>query len=93
MSTALEQIQNSYDWREAFGYAGEPETCAARYNGGPDVQSMDDAASTPFDLSDVAHIEHHAEGENDGPSWIAVGRLNDGRFFYLSAGCDYTGWD
>ncbi len=34
-----------------------------------------------------------SEGENDGPDWLLFGQLKDGRFFFLSAGCDYTGWD
>lgn len=33
------------------------------------------------------------DGENDGEEWLCVGRLKDGRWFILSAGCDYTGWD
>ena len=32
------------------------------------------------------------EGENDERDWIAIVRLNDGRFAFVSAGCDYTGW-
>ena len=24
---------------------------------------------------------------------MCYGQLNDGRWFYLEAGCDYTGWD
>lgn len=47
----------------------------------------------PFDLSEVAAIIKADEGFNDGDRWLAVGVLNDGRFFFLSAGCDYTGWD
>ena len=33
------------------------------------------------------------DGENDGDEWIAVFRLKDGKFAYLEAGCDFTGWD
>lgn len=46
-----------------------------------------------FELSDVATILRDEEGQNDGDPWRAVGVLKDGRFFYLSAWCDYTGWD
>lgn len=42
---------------------------------------------------DVAEIIATDEGYNDGDRWLAVGRMKDGRYFFLSAGCDYTGWD
>lgn len=34
-----------------------------------------------------------SEGENDGQPWMCYGLLKDGRYFYLEAWCDYTGWD
>ena len=52
-----------------------------------------DIAHSGFTAGDVAEITWIDEGENDGPSWIIGGRLHDGRWFFLSAGCDYTGWD
>lgn len=46
-----------------------------------------------LDREDVASIIAMEEGENDGANWIMIGKLKDGRYFWLSAGCDYTGWD
>lgn len=46
-----------------------------------------------FDANEVASIIKWDEGENDGDSWLAVGTLKNGLFFFLSAWCDYTGWD
>ena len=46
-----------------------------------------------FTIDDVAEIHESDDGENDGPEWIMFGVLKDGRWFYLHAGCDYTGWD
>lgn len=77
-----------YDWGEAFAYAGEPGGC-----GEPELTGFNAVAITPFARWDVAHVEAASEGENDGPSWLCVGRLYDGRWFALKAGCDYTGWD
>lgn len=93
MLTELE----GFDWQEAFGYAGEPGTCATEYQGAlgrpepclPDL----DISCDPFTREDVEHIVALREGENDGPEWLIYGRLRDGRWFALSAGCDYTGWD
>ena len=31
--------------------------------------------------------------ENLQRAWVIAGKTNDGRWFCLSAGCDYTGWD
>ena len=82
---------DSYDWREAFGYAGEPDT-----EGSPDIRSAvpgDYVSCLPFARQDVAEIFHSIDGENDGPPWRMIGLLHDGRYFYLEAGCGYTGWD
>ena len=46
-----------------------------------------------FGTDDVSEIIDYKQGENDGLNWIMYGRLKDGRYFALSAGCDYTGWD
>lgn len=72
--------REEYDWREAFVYAG---TIRTAYQCDP----------APFGLDDVAEALHAVNGENDGPSWLMVGKLKDGRYFFLDAGCDYTGWD
>lgn len=47
----------------------------------------------PFAISDVAEVIAVADGENDGENWLGVFRLRDGRFAFVTAGCDYTGWD
>lgn len=83
------------DWREAFGYAGEPDTCATSYQHGVDIRAAlptSTVSLAPFTREDVADIVAMSEGENDGPPWVIYGRLHDGRWFYLEAGCDYTGW-
>ena len=41
---------------------------------------------------DLTEIIAVSEGENDGPDWLAVARHKDGRYVYVRAGCDYTGW-
>jgi hypothetical protein len=46
-----------------------------------------------WDISSVVEVISAALGENDGESWVCVVRLDDGRYGFLEAGCDYTGWD
>lgn len=81
-----------WNWHEAFGYAGEIEACGCQ----PPSQAVPMGAQiplNPFSREDVKKVHAYAEGENDGPSWVCIGELWDGRFFHLEAGCDYTGWD
>lgn len=84
------EILEGYDWQEAFGYAGEPGTYGEA-SVSPCVGT--ETPVTPFTREDVVEVIASKEGENDGPNWKLLGRLSDGRFFFLSAGCDYTGWD
>jgi hypothetical protein len=41
---------------------------------------------------DVAEVVASVDGVNDGAAWSGVFRLKDGRFMFISASCDYTGW-
>ncbi len=88
-------VLNTYDWREAFGYAGD----ASAYAGYDRPIPADPAGNrethdlTPFSRDDVRIILWIEEGENDEESWIIAGVLHDERGFTLQAGCDYTGWD
>ena len=76
----IEEMKGSYDWQEAFGFANE-------------IRGAYKCAINGFGIDDVASIIASDEGENDGDPWLMVGTLKDGRFFFLSAWCDYTGWD
>ena len=92
---------NDYDWQEVFALAGEADTAhrsedswsynnTASIHRAPILASVDTA---PFAREDVAEIIWIDDGENDGPDWLIGGTLNDGRWFFIAAGCDYTGWD
>lgn len=76
----IAEMKDDYDWKEAFSYA-------------TNIRTATGCEASPFGIDDVDQIINFSTGENDGPSWIMVGKLKDGRFFFLSAGCDYTGWD
>lgn len=81
----------SYDWHEAFSYAGEPDCCgsASVKSAAPHIEVSEE----PFDRFDIEEVIALREGENDEKNWVCVGRLEDSRWFALDAGCDYTGWD
>lgn len=84
---------DDYDWREAFGCAGDPE---GEFNSA-DVRRANPADSeisiAPFGRLDVEEVYAKQDGEADERDWMVLGKLKDGRYFFLSAGCDYTGWD
>lgn len=76
----LEAFKADYDWCAAFHEAVH-HSCGSNYY------------EDPGPISHVAEVLHAAEGLNDESDWLAVGRWDDGKFFVMSAGCDYTGWD
>lgn len=74
---------DDYDWEQAFSFGGGRVMLAM----GSSVEAA------PFTREDVVEIIGITAGENDGEPWEIAGRLADGRWFFLSAWCDYTGWD
>lgn len=76
------EILNDYDWDEVFKYATPAWVPESKASG----------VAAPFTRDDVAEVIGKDEGENDGAEWIMAGRLNDERWFFIAAGCDYTGW-
>ena len=46
-----------------------------------------------FTFQDVDEVIIAKEGENDGESWKLVVKLKSGKFGWLTAWCDYSGWD
>ena len=81
---------DDYDWEQVFGAAGEE---SAYGRGEPSVVAGDDAHAGRFTRENVVSVLAMENGENDGPSWIGVFKLDDGRWAFLEGSCDYTGWD
>lgn len=44
-----------------------------------------------MDPKNIATVDRR-DGENDEASWLAMGETRDGRWWFISAWCDYTGW-
>lgn len=42
--------------------------------------------------SDIALVVSAIDGENDEENWVGVFLMKDGKFLYITAWCDYTGW-
>lgn len=45
------------------------------------------------DPANIESVIASDEGQNDGESWIALFKMKNGTFCFLTAWCDYTGWD
>ena len=77
-------VLDDCEWESAFNEAMKDIRAAPP---GSDVSTKE------FFTTDVASILGIHEGERDEEDWQVAGQLGDHRWFYLSAGCDYTGWD
>jgi hypothetical protein len=71
------------DWRHVFRVALETAPAGVEGYAG---------STATFGIADVAEVIATANGENDGASWVGAFRLRDGRFAFVEASCDYTGW-
>ena len=76
-------VGNDYDWSDAFQVACRD---------GISIVAGSACEKDPFTPEDIAETLYASEGENDEADWLWVGRLVDGRWAFVSAWCDYTGW-
>lgn len=85
----LAELLEDYDWAQVFAdeNAGNVNKLTTEVPPGAPV------STAPASRSDVAEIIAAVNGDNDGPDWLGVFLLKDGRYLVASGGCDYTGWD
>jgi hypothetical protein len=79
-ASEIDEWRNNYDWDEAF-------ICANR----DQRTGVLDVETSEITIPNVASVLLMQEGENDEESWLMAGICKDGRYFFLSAWCDYTG--
>jgi hypothetical protein len=94
MSTHAQVYQGEPDngsrsWRELKD-AGELASIPERIR---DYSWCEAFGYAPFLITDVAEVLFAVDGERDEDSWVGCFRLKNGEYGYLTAGCDYTGWD
>lgn len=92
------ELALDYDWSAAFeftGWSGKGRTNGNASGRAPTWCVADDRKDPiePFGPEEVAEVIAHSPGEHDAQNWLLVGRLDNGLYFFLDAGCDYTGWD
>jgi uncharacterized protein (TIGR02996 family) len=52
-----------------------------------------EAMMARFTLADIATIIAKSPGINEDTDWLCLGQLHNGRYFFIEAGCSYSGWD
>ena len=88
----IPEVLDSYGMGQIFG-AGGVEEC---HWGGDKPRAVPPGSSVPTDgfaRWDVKAVHGFQEGENEGPHWMALVELWDGRWAFLDGSCDYTGFD
>lgn len=55
------------------------------------IEAMQHAKEN-FEFKDVDKIIFEREGDNDVCNWLLIVLLKTGKYGWLSAGCDYSGW-
>lgn len=87
----LDELRESYDWKEAFAYADGQNGAGGSASPTP-VEGFK-GKTGPVKITDVVEIIAYEDGENDGAEWIGVFKTKHGHFLFLAAVCDFTGWD
>lgn len=59
--------------------------------GPPRVEYLDGLPEVPVDWSAIAELVYIADGRGDGPNWLLVARLADGRWIYFTHVVQITG--
>jgi len=90
---SIEAFLSDPDWCDAFGEAMgvEPDACCKERRNVRRILGFT-GSNEPFARSDVQRIIAISDGVNDELDWIGLFELNDGRFAFVRAGCDFTGW-
>jgi hypothetical protein len=86
LTMTLDELKNHSTWNNAFAACAEdkPPRGVLGYAG---------SSLSTVSINDVREIIAVDDGENEGAHWIGAFLLNDGRFVFLSAWCDSTGFD
>lgn len=80
---SLKKMRQDGNWKQAMEVASSAVGAVLGYTGSVEFNGW----------GEIDTVIASDDGCNDGPNWIALFQLHDGRYLFLSAGCDYTGWD
>ena len=103
-SAELQELSDDYNWFQTLCLAGHKQDICdtttdnnSRYNScynKANISAIEKTThATPFCVHMISQLIAKSSGEYDSSNWIILGQLYDGRYFAITAGCDYTGWD
>ena len=94
IETTLEEMKDDSSWCQVWNIKGTSDTNLNDVLD-PDraYDSADDLSIDPLVFDDIEELLASVNGENDGEDWSCIVKMKDGRFAFVTAGCDYTGWD
>ena len=98
IDATLDDMRRCEDWSSAFLFGGSGDKEETRWlhseTAPPVAVGGARVSNSPFGLDDVEVILASAVRDGDYGEWedVALGRLQDGRFFSLSSWCDTSGW-
>lgn len=75
---------------EPYRWIGEDYKVSDFLRSLPMDTDVADAGDFPRNIAEYYWIQ---AGERDEESWYAVGKLNNGFYFFYEAACDYTGFE
>ena len=80
-----------YEDSEVFKYMGAPASQFS-YEGSKPENYCKGRTIEDVDPKDIIYVPCFREGCNDEEDWVYIGATKNGVWFYVEAGCDYTGW-
>jgi hypothetical protein len=87
MITDVKEIQEFF---QQYGFGDTFDMCCGSLS---KIDESEDVSTKSLNISDIEIVLAYDEGENDGENWIFIFKAYDGRYAFMSAGCDYTGFD
>lgn len=81
MSAAIPKELADWDWEHIFDHYTNPTHVRTKT-----------ARGESYKRTDVAKVVAAEDGANDGPEWVGLFKMRDGKWLAVRAGCDYTGW-
>lgn len=86
MITDVKEIQ------ELFQQYGFSDTFEMARGSLKKVDNNEDISTKSIGIGDIESVIAYDEGQNDGENWIFILKIYDGRYVFMSAGADYTGF-
>jgi hypothetical protein len=56
------------------------------------IDNNEEISTHSIKVDDIESVISYDEGQNDGDNWIFIIKTYDGRYVFMSAGADYTGF-